>query len=78
MDGNDGAGRLENSGAIKKCPYCNSFVRGDAVRCDVCRRRIGAADGNGLAKKPMDIAAYLTAAGALAALAAYLRWAFGG
>jgi tRNA(Ile2) C34 agmatinyltransferase TiaS len=73
-----GEGRKMKSSATKKCPYCNSHVKSDAVRCDVCRRRIGVADAYGVAKKPVNIGSYVVALGAVAALVGYLIWAFGG
>jgi hypothetical protein len=62
----------------KKCPYCGSYVRFDAARCDGCQRRIGRADAYGMAKKPVNVGAYVVAAGAVVALVGYLIWAFGG
>jgi predicted RNA-binding Zn-ribbon protein involved in translation (DUF1610 family) len=73
-----GAARPKKAYATKKCPYCGSYVKFDAVRCDACRRRIGPADAYGMAKKPVNVGSYLLAAGAVAALVGYLVWAFGG
>ncbi|MBW1648409.1 MAG: hypothetical protein JRJ72_09960 [Deltaproteobacteria bacterium] len=78
MGGSGGAARERKTFATKKCPYCSSYVKFDARRCDACRRRIGPADAYGMAKKPVNIGSYLVAAGAVAALVGYLIWAFGG
>jgi len=77
MGGSNGQRREKRTGATKKCPYCSSYVKSDAVRCDACRRRIGPADAYGMARKPVNVGAYLVAAGAVAALVGYLVWAFG-
>jgi hypothetical protein len=63
--------------ATKKCPYCSSYVKLNADRCDACQRRIGPANAYGIARKPFDARAYAVAILAVAALAAYLVWAFG-
>lgn len=77
MDSGNGARREKRASATKKCPYCSSYVKYAAVRCDACRRRIGPADAYGMAGKPVNVGAYLAAVGAVAALVGYLIWAFG-
>lgn len=61
----------------KKCPYCATYVKYDAIRCDSCNRKIGPANEFGIAKKPLNIGSYIVAIGAVAALVVYLVWAFG-
>jgi predicted nucleic acid-binding Zn-ribbon protein len=62
--------------ATKKCPYCSSYVKLNADRCDACNRRIGPANAYGIAKKPVNIMSYMVAIVAVAGLAAYMIWAF--
>jgi uncharacterized protein (DUF983 family) len=62
--------------ATKKCPYCSSYVKLHADRCDACNRRIGPANAYGIAKKPVNIVSYVVAIVAVGGLAAYMIWAF--
>ena len=61
----------------KKCPYCSSYVKLNADRCDACNRRIGPANPYGVAKKPFNFKSYIIAILAVAAFVAYTYWAFG-
>ena len=61
----------------KKCPYCSTYVKLNADRCDACNRRIGPSSPYGVARKPVNFKSYLIAILAVAVLAAYLVWAFG-
>ena len=61
----------------KKCPYCSTYVKLDADRCDACNRRIGPANPYGMAKKPTNFKSYIIAVLAVAVFAAYLVWGFG-
>lgn len=60
----------------KKCPYCFSLVLTDATRCDVCKKRLGPRSKSGLAEKPVDWLAYITATIGISALSGFLYWLF--
>jgi hypothetical protein len=75
--GTDAEGRPKTRQPTKKCPYCSSYVKRDADRCDACKRRIGPADAYGVAKKPVNVGSYIVAVAAVAAMVAYFIWAFG-
>ena len=47
--------------SVKRCPYCSTYLGLAAIKCDDCGRRVGPADANGIAKKPVDWKAYITA-----------------
>jgi methionyl-tRNA synthetase len=76
MSRNDGAGKKKARFTTKKCPYCSTYVKHDADRCEACKRRIGPPNEYGVAKKPVNVVSYLTALGAVAAMVAYFFWAF--
>lgn len=61
----------------KKCPYCATYVKRDATRCDFCNRKIGEINEYGVAKKPFNFMSYVVAIGAVAVLVGYLVYAFG-
>lgn len=44
---------------FKRCPYCFTSLRLDATRCLECKQKVGKMDKFGLAKKPLNIKAYL-------------------
>ncbi len=71
------AGNKKKIFATKKCPYCSTYVKIDADRCDACKRRIGPANQYGVAKKPVNVVSYLVAIAAIAAVVGYFVWAFG-
>jgi hypothetical protein len=48
--------------SVKRCPYCSTYLGLEVIKCDDCGRRVGPADANGIAKKPVDWKAYVTAA----------------
>ena len=43
---------------VKKCPFCQSYVKTDAVQCTECGKKIGPAGRDGIALKPVDWKAY--------------------
>lgn len=42
----------------KKCPYCFTYLPLQEERCHSCKRKIGAVDSFGLARKLVDWKAY--------------------
>lgn len=60
----------------KKCPWCMVYLPLDAKVCHACQKRVGPVDRMGMAKKPVDVKAYVMAAVAVTLLIAYLKWAF--
>jgi len=58
--------------SVKRCPYCSTYLGLQDIKCSDCGRRVGPSDANGIAKKPVDWVAYLTAAVACAVLAYFV------
>jgi hypothetical protein len=76
MDRTDAVGKRKQRYTTKKCPYCSTYVKLDATRCEGCNRRIGADDGFGIAKKPVNVTSYIVALAAVAAMVGYFVWIF--
>jgi uncharacterized protein (DUF983 family) len=66
----------DKSVTTKKCPYCYTYLKVEADRCDSCGKRIGEVDSVGWAKKPFDAAGYLLAVAACGGLVWFVWWAF--
>ena len=62
--------------ASKKCPHCSIYLPVAATRCTSCKQKVGPPDKYGIAKKPVDVKAYIVAALSIAALGYYIWWAF--
>ena len=62
--------------ASKKCPHCSIYLPVNVTRCTSCKQKVGAPDKYGIAKKPVDIKAYVVAILAIAGLGYYIWWAF--
>jgi hypothetical protein len=62
--------------AIKRCPYCQTYLKPHVTRCDSCNRRVGPPDRHGTAKKPIDWRAYLSAILAVGVLCFAIYWFF--
>ena len=45
----------------KRCPYCYTHLKLNAVHCMECRQKVGKVDSMGLARKPFNYKAYLAA-----------------
>ena len=60
----------------KKCPFCSIYLPVHVRRCTSCHEKVGAPDKYGIAKKPVDIKAYVVAAAAIGVFALYIWWAF--
>ncbi len=60
----------------KKCPECFTYVPVKAKVCTACHAKIGDVDERGIAKKPVDIKAYIICIIACLALGFYIWWAF--
>lgn len=62
--------------ATKRCPFCYEYMPLRATRCPVCKKGVGEVEKHGMAKKAIDWKAYMVALAAIAALSAYIWWAF--
>jgi hypothetical protein len=62
--------------ATKRCPYCYEYMPLRATQCPACKKGVGEVEGHGMAKKTVDLKAYMVAILAIAALSAYIWWAF--
>lgn len=51
-------GQQEKGPLLKKCPYCNAYVKVEKRRCSECDARLGAVGRDGIARKPIDWRAY--------------------
>ena len=51
-------GRQEKNPLVKKCPYCNAYVKVEALRCNECNEKLGPVGRDGIAQKPVDWKAY--------------------
>ena len=51
-------GKQEKRSLVKKCPYCNSYVKVDARQCNECDAKLGPVGRDGIAQKPVDWKAY--------------------
>ena len=60
----------------KKCPHCSIYLPVEANRCTSCKQKVGPPDKYGIAKKPVDLKAYIIAILSIAALGYYIWWAF--
>lgn len=60
----------------KKCPECFTYLPLAAEVCSACGRPVGPVTSTGLARKPFNWRAYLAAAAAIAAFAAFVWWGF--
>ena len=58
--------------AIKKCPFCGTYLKREVIRCDGCQRRVGPPDRNGTAQKPVDWRAYISALVAVGAFCYFI------
>jgi hypothetical protein len=70
------SGSMTQLYSMKKCPYCNSMVKLNADKCDICKNRLGAINKIGFAEKRVDWKAYLIAIVASTAFIIYVWWAF--
>lgn len=61
----------------KKCPWCLVYLPLEARVCHACKKKVGMMDRHGMAKKPVDIKAYIMAVLAIAGFVWYIMWAFG-
>lgn len=69
----------ESSGkrfSTKKCYECLTHLPLQAKVCTACKARVGPADRNGIAKKPVDWRSYAVFAVALAVLVGFIWKAF--
>jgi len=62
--------------STKKCPYCYTMLKMDALNCDMCKKKVGAINKAGFAEKRINLKAYITAILAWTAFVAYVWWAF--
>lgn len=62
--------------ATKRCPFCYEYMPLRATRCPACKKGVGDVEKHGMAKKAIDWKAYGVALAAVAALSAYIWWAF--
>ena len=62
--------------ATKRCPFCYEYMPLSATRCPACRKGVGEVEKHGMAKKAFDWKSYMVAFAAIAALSAYIWWAF--
>lgn len=60
----------------KRCPECFEYVPLHARECPACKTRLGEVQHHGIARRPTDWAAYLTAFLAAVAFGVYVWWAF--
>lgn len=60
----------------KRCPWCLAYLPLEATVCHACKKKVGQVNRRGMAKKPVDIKAYLMAAAAVAGFGYYIWWAF--
>lgn len=74
MDKSDG--QKAKKKLVKKCPYCQSYVKIDVSQCTECGKKIGAAGRDGIALKPIDWKAYTACILSWGALFAYF-WLLG-
>lgn len=61
---------------VKKCPYCQSYVKVEASKCAECNKKIGPVGRDGIALKPVDWKAYTLCIVSWGALFAYF-WVLG-
>jgi uncharacterized protein with PIN domain len=62
--------------ATKRCPYCYEYMPLRTTRCPGCNKSVGEVERHGMAKKTVDLKAYMVAFLAIIALSAYIWWAF--
>lgn len=60
----------------KKCPFCYTYLKAEAEKCDACGKRVGEVDATGWAKKPVDVKGYLLALAACGGFYWFIWWAF--
>jgi ribosomal protein L40E len=60
----------------KKCPECFAYLPLQATTCTSCGKAVGPVNKLGHAAKPVNVRAYLIAAAAIAAFAAFVWWGF--
>lgn len=60
----------------KKCPHCHVYLNLEDKRCFSCKKRIGKADKNGIAKKSFDWLAYVICILSWSVFIFYIWWAF--
>jgi hypothetical protein len=61
---------------VKKCPYCYNHLAVNVHRCDMCGKRVGPVESTGMARKTVEVKAYLKAIVAVAAFVVFFWWAF--
>lgn len=60
----------------KKCPYCSVTVGIDETQCFSCKNKIGEPNEHGIAKKPINWVANITAIFVCGAFIYYMYWLF--
>lgn len=65
-----------NKYRVKKCPECFTVLSIDALRCDFCNQKVGAANDIGIAKLPVDWMSYFHAFIAISAFCFFIWWVF--
>lgn len=62
--------------SFKRCPYCFTTLKLTAESCLGCHKRVGKADRNGLARKPINYMGYLAALMWVGIFIGYIWFAF--
>ncbi|WP_373497938.1 hypothetical protein [Desulfococcus sp.] len=61
---------------VKRCPYCSTNLNKGDTRCFSCKRKVGEANKDGIAKKPFDWKGYGMSILATIAFIGFMWWAF--
>lgn len=68
--------RKDKKRLVKKCPFCQAYVKIDVGKCPECKKKIGPVGRDGIALKPVDWKAYSACILSWGALLAYF-WLLG-
>ena len=60
----------------KKCPECFTFLPREAKVCHSCNIKVGEAQKDGIAKRPVDWMSYVTAILAAIIFGVFVWWSF--